>query len=560
MNRLTIMSGVILLVGAGLALAQDNANPGDQAAPWVGSLNLPNVHGLGFVADDGSETAIALQVVATARSPEEVKPMPLPEDLAARVQAVEPGRYVREEWDKGAALRDNWSARWTGTLQVEKEGEYTFYLTTDDGARLRIDGELLIDFWQPRSPSASEVKVNLTAGEHAIVVEFFEAGGGAVARLEWSAEGLDRQVVPPERVTHDGQPGWEVAYFSNPNLEGDPVRVEPVERIDTDWGDGGPRVGEEEPGPVTLEWTCDQPGHVVGRVRAGAGTHIGLLPWARLRRPEAGAAGGGWTLSVHPVGKTAEGEASPSFRGSGLWFPPAESPWLFEATLRSRAGATGDHPRATPEAVRQALRDAFQAGRKPNLPRLPPDAEGWISLFNERDLSGWKMRNPGAPNHWRAENGWLRNIEGGGSDLYTEWTFTDFDLHVEFRVPPGSNSGVYLQGIYEIQVDDCFGQDLRNTMCGAVYGKITPSVNAAKPAGEWQTFDINFRAATLDDDGQIVPARVSVVFNGVKTIEEAEIHGVTGGAMSDRILEPGPLMFQGDHGPVDYRNVKIRPR
>jgi len=550
-----MMSGVALLVGAGLALAQ-----GDQPAPRVGSLNLPNVHGLGFVASDESQTAIALQVVATSRSPEEVKPMPPPEDLAACIQDVEPGRYVREEWDKGAALRDNWSARWTGMLQVEKEGAYTFYLTTDDGARLRIDEELLIDFWQPRSPSASEVTVNLTAGEHPIVVEFFEAGGGAMARLEWSAEGLERQVVPPERVTHEGQPGWEVAYFSNPNLEGEPVRTEAVEKIDTDWGDGGPRVGEEEPGPVTLEWTCDQPGHVVGRVRAGADTHIGLLPRVRFRPPGAGVARGSWTLSVHPVGKPAAGKATPAIRGGGFWFPPTESPLLFEATFRSPDRAAGDLPRATPEAVRQALREAFQSGRKPNLPRLPPEAEGWISLFNEQDLTGWHKRHPGAPNHWRAEDGLLRNVEGGGSDIYTEWTFTDFDLHVEFRVPPGSNSGVYLQGIYEIQVDDCFGQALRNTMCGAIYGQITPSQNAAKPAGEWQSFDVNFRAATLDDDGQIVPARVTVVFNGVKIIEDAEIHGITGAAMSDRILEPGPLMFQGDHGPVDYRNVKVRPR
>jgi hypothetical protein len=85
-------------------------------------------------------------------------------------------------------------------------------------------------------------------------------------------------------------------------------------------------------------------------------------------------------------------------------------------------------------------------------------------------------------------------------------------------------------------------------------------VNAAKPAGEWQTFDVNFRAATIDDHGQVVPARVTLVFNGVKTIDDQEIDGITGSAMSDRVLEPGPLMFQGDHGPVDYRNVKIRPR
>jgi hypothetical protein len=186
------------------------------------------------------------------------------------------------------------------------------------------------------------------------------------------------------------------------------------------------------------------------------------------------------------------------------------------------------------------------------------DEEGWITLFNGKDLSGWHLRHKGT-NTWRAEDGVLRNTQRG-VDLVSDEVFWDFELHIEFNVPRGSNSGVYLQGRYEIQVDDAYGARPNSHRCGGIYGKITPKQNAAKPAGEWQTFDVKFYSARLGPDGKVVKkARVTVYHNGVLIIDNAEIDGVTGGALDGREGLPGPIMLQGDHGPIFYRNIRIRP-
>jgi len=523
--RLLSAFGLLLLCSAAL-----------HAAPQVGPLG-PGAHGIAFAPEGGAKDVYALQVIATSKTPGSVKPAELPADLAGRIRDTQQGAYVREEWDKGALLTDNWSARWTGTLKVDQDGEYTFYLTTDDGARMKLDGKTIIDAWAPRPPTTSEVKVQLAAGNHEVVVEYFEAGGGAVAKLEWSADGINRQPVPTDRVSSGGQPGWRAEYFPNPNLEGQPF-VGRAPMINDDWGEGGPKVGDEEPGSVCLDWTRIGPNAVVGRVHSDPKTNIGLtgsigpgasgrLNWRLINGP-------GEEMSINGV----------------VWPPPTEASYLFIAGFDPL-------PEVTLTETQEVLRDAATAGIKPNLPPYPKDAEGWVTLFNGTDKSGWKMR--GGADNWKVEDGLLRNVSAG-SDIYTEWTFTDFDLHVEFRVPPSSNSGVYLQGNYEIQVDDCFGQPLRDTMCGAVYHRITPTENAAKKAGEWNTFDVSFLMAGIDDNGRYIWPRITLVFNGTKTIDDKPIEGLTGSAMSDRLLAAGPLMFQGDHGPVDYRNVKIRPK
>lgn len=183
----------------------------------------------------------------------------------------------------------------------------------------------------------------------------------------------------------------------------------------------------------------------------------------------------------------------------------------------------------------------------------------WVELFNGKDLTGWRPLHEGWRSGWTAENGVLVN-KFAGSDLITEEKFMDFELHIEFNVPRGGNSGVYLQGRYEIQVDDCYGQGIRKTMCGAIYGRIAPKVNAAKQAGEWQSFDVKFFSARRDETGKLVKkARVTVIHNGIPIIEDAEIDGVTGGSMDDNEGTPGPLRLQGDHGPIQYRNIRIKP-
>jgi len=185
-----------------------------------------------------------------------------------------------------------------------------------------------------------------------------------------------------------------------------------------------------------------------------------------------------------------------------------------------------------------------------------------VSLFNGKNLDGWKLRNPQGRASWSVVDGVLHNETGPdkpGTDICAVGEFGDCELHIEFRVPRGGNSGVYLQGIYEVQVADSFKQPVGAGMCGAIYGKILPSVNASKPAGEWQTYDITFRQARVNESGKVVEkARITVVHNSKKIIDNKEIDGVTGGALSNKEGKPGPLMLQGDHSSVDYRNIRIR--
>ena len=190
-----------------------------------------------------------------------------------------------------------------------------------------------------------------------------------------------------------------------------------------------------------------------------------------------------------------------------------------------------------------------------------------------KEIPGAKAVSETVPNTlgWTVENGELVcSTPHAGNDIYTEQKFTDFELHVEFQAT--NNSGVYLQGRYEIQVINSFGakpkpvkgpdgqvrESLDTHQCGAVYAKIAPSKNMAKPPTEWQSYDVVFKAARMVD-GKKVNARVTVIWNGEKVIDDAEIDGPTGAALDGKVLEPGPLLLQGDHGRVAYRNIRIRP-
>ena len=168
-----------------------------------------------------------------------------------------------------------------------------------------------------------------------------------------------------------------------------------------------------------------------------------------------------------------------------------------------------------------------------------------VKLLNDSDLTGWKVIQ--GENRWRVKNGVLSN-EGSGGNLVTERKFDDFKLHLEFRYPEGSNSGIYLRGRYEVQVEDNYGMKPESHLIGGVYGFVDPSENAAKKAGQWQTYDITLRGRMID-----------VALNGVQVICNREIPGITGGALDSNEGEPGPIMIQGDHGPVEYRNIVITP-
>jgi hypothetical protein len=145
-------------------------------------------------------------------------------------------------------------------------------------------------------------------------------------------------------------------------------------------------------------------------------------------------------------------------------------------------------------------------------------------------------------------NGWLAMGSKSGVNLRTSRTFGDFKLHVEFRYPKESNSGVYLRGRHEVQIEDDYGQPPDSHRFSGVYGFISPSEIAAKPAGQWQTYDIT-----------LIGRMVTVVANGKMVICNQEIPGITGGAIDSNEGEPGPIYLQGDHGPVEYRHIIITP-
>mgnify|MGYP003577718310 FL=1 len=169
-----------------------------------------------------------------------------------------------------------------------------------------------------------------------------------------------------------------------------------------------------------------------------------------------------------------------------------------------------------------------------------------IKLFNGKDLTGWKA--VGAENQWVVKNGILTSPKSG-ANLITDQKFEDFKLHVEFRYQKGSNSGVYLRGRYELQIlDNDKSEHPSNVLFSGIYGFIAPSEINSKGPGEWQTYDVT-----------LVGRMITVVANGKTVISNQEIPGITGGALDSKEGEPGPLYFQGDHGPIEFRNITITP-
>ncbi len=193
-------------------------------------------------------------------------------------------------------------------------------------------------------------------------------------------------------------------------------------------------------------------------------------------------------------------------------------------------------------------RVAWTARRAPSLERPKPPTWGDpVELFDGKDLAGWKPRSADVKSRWEARDGVLVNA-AASTDLVTERKFTDFQLHAEFRYPAGSNSGIYLRGRYEVQIEDDYGEEPDSHRIGGVYGFLTPSVNAAKKADEWQTLDIT-----------LVGRTVTVLLNGERIIDRQVIPGVTGGALDSDEGSPGPILLQGDHGPIEFRRVTLTP-
>lgn len=205
-------------------------------------------------------------------------------------------------------------------------------------------------------------------------------------------------------------------------------------------------------------------------------------------------------------------------------------------------------------------RIVFTGKKFPPMPKRPDLSKVRfghpISLFNGKDLTGWRLYNPEKKNGWRAEDGALINetpktdfgSTGSYGNLQTEAVFDDFWLHIEFKIEANRNSGVYLRGMYEAQVVDRDSRMQGLQGVGAIFGLIPPSENAGKTPGDWQTYDLT-----------LVDRHVTVVLNGVKVIDNQPVTGPTGGAVHTDPTLPGPIHLQGDHTSVKYRNIYLAP-
>ena len=177
--------------------------------------------------------------------------------------------------------------------------------------------------------------------------------------------------------------------------------------------------------------------------------------------------------------------------------------------------------------------------------------EGFRPLFNDKDTTGWHLRNPKGHNSWTVEDGVLKNsVKEGehGTDLVTDKKYRDFTVRFEYQVPEGSNSGFYLRGRHEIQIlgDHDRGEATRNGN-GAIYNFKEPDKFVSKPGDEWQTAE-----ATIQGN------KITVVLNGETIHDNVECDKATGGQLDDKVDEPGPVFLQGDHGTVSFRKMRIK--
>lgn len=224
----------------------------------------------------------------------------------------------------------------------------------------------------------------------------------------------------------------------------------------------------------------------------------------------------------------------------------------------------GDPPHVTQQVWRATLRNGKLVGTADadgekltwtgvpgpawpsTLPHRTPGKS--IDLFNGKNVSNWLCQDPNEKMGWFVKDAILENVGKNACNIYTRQKFNDFKLDVEFNVAPGSNSGVYLRGRYEIQILDGFKRPMDVHSQGALYGFIVPAVKADKPAGQWQTYEIT-----------LIANHVTVIMNGTKVIDNAEVPGITGGALDANEKGPGPIMLQGDHGKVEFRKVLLTP-
>ena len=243
------------------------------------------------------------------------------------------------------------------------------------------------------------------------------------------------------------------------------------------------------------------------------------------------------TGSARPVAEVKIQDGNFSFAIPAQWEPKGSD-------IQIKGAPDGDGLKGTMISTDGTVH-SWVASRSPKLRYI--DNPKWgkeRKLFNEKDLTGWTAMGE---NQWVVEDGVLKSPKSG-ANLVTDEKFGNFKLHVEFKYPKGSNSGIYLRGRYEVQVADDAGMKPSNVLFGGIYGLLTPNEMVAKPAGEWQVYDIT-----------LIGRRVTIVANGKTIINNQNIPGMTGGALDNNEADLGPLLIQGDHGPIEFRNILITP-
>ncbi|WP_395750147.1 DUF1080 domain-containing protein [Prosthecobacter sp.] len=243
---------------------------------------------------------------------------------------------------------------------------------------------------------------------------------------------------------------------------------------------------------------------------------------------------------------------------------------ILEREMKTKLGSTRHKLVATQQGDDLVVRSSFTkedgspgetgefiAHRQPPLPAKPDLSQvkfgSPVSLIAKEGMSGWQSSNGVEPKFWSVNEGVLSNRvvhEKGvrGANLRTAEVFEDFRLVTEVRTLPKSNSGIYLRGVYEIQIIDSHGKPLDSHNMGALYSRLTPAIDAEKAVGEWQTLEIT-----------LVDQHVTVVLNGQTLIDNEPALGCTGGALTWDVTKPGPIMLQGDHSDIDYRNMVLTP-
>ena len=243
--------------------------------------------------------------------------------------------------------------------------------------------------------------------------------------------------------------------------------------------------------------------------------------------------------SARPIAQVKPVATGRYFFSIPVQWEPGNSDMEFEITL-----VDADHITGT-MLYTDGIKYNWTGVRAPLLNRKAEPVWGTpVKLYNGKNMEGWHTMGN---NQWLADGGVMRSPKSG-SNLVSDRSFTDFKLHIEFRYPKGSNSGVYLRGRYEVQIEDSYGEEPLLDRFSAIYGFLTPNEMTAKKPGEWQSYDIT-----------LVGRKVTVVANGKTVISNQIIPGITGGALDSKEGEPGPLLIQGDHGPVEFRNIVITP-